>query len=159
MLLVSILRYPKPDGCEGSVLNVGGGYQVDQSSRNPSRSFPRLIVFWRLTTSREGTDILNNPSRDHLAQYNQSSASLSLNSPVLRDDPDSTGDNLRDMGQNNSRLNTSDGTPYRRPSRRDAPGVGAGYATGNPSRQCHTYLDLELVLNPSGIRSRLARRD
>ena len=54
---------------------AGDGFYQGGTSRNSSRAFPRIRVFWKLMKSRAGAHLPNNPSLVHLAHYNRSSES------------------------------------------------------------------------------------
>ena len=136
---------------------VGDGYHQGGPSRNPSRAFPRLEAFCRLMTSRAGTHLLNNPSLDHLGQYNQSRESVSPIPPRSSSEcPEPTGTNMLDGEGTGSRLdlpNTGDATLSRRTSGRDASGMNGGHTARKTSSWCYWYLYLESNLNFLDIRS------
>ena len=136
----SIVPYPVSDTGECSVLNAGDGHYQGGQSRNPSRAFLCLIVFRRLMSSRTDMHLPNSPSRDYLAQYNQSGAGIN---PHVEDRAGSRYE-LSNMG---------DGALSRRTSKRNNPGVNAGYTTRNISRQYYASPDLDFILNSSSIRS------
>ena len=75
---------PVPYTGAGSVMNVGDGYHQGGQNRNRSRAPLHLIISSRLVTSQTDVNLPNNPSQDHLGQYNRSSASIS---PILLELP------------------------------------------------------------------------
>ena len=102
-------------------------------------------------TSRAGTHLLNNPSLDHLGQYNQSRESVSPIPPRSSSEcPEPTGTNMLDGEGTGSRLdlpNTGDATLSRRTSSRDASGMNGGHTARKTSSWCYWYLYLESNLN------------
>lgn len=120
------------------VLDIGDKRHQRGQSQDPSCAFLRLVSFLRLTISQTGVDLLNNQSRDRLAQYNGLFRSLDWNRRV--NDLKLTGSGTRAGERTGSHLDLPNAGDVTRPgqtpsSKRDTSGVGTGYTNKDDSEK------------------------
>ena len=150
MLLVSIPPTCTLHAGGGSALNTRDEYRQDGQSRDPSRTFTRLVMSSTLVTPRTDTNLPNNSFQNHLGQDNQSGSPVSpISSGLPNWDLEPTRDDLHSGGEGTSRLdllNTEDGALPRKESMEGASATDVSRTDNNASRGYHTSPKLQLSL-------------